>query len=505
MTAGETLSWAAGAPRHGGVVAGNADAVQAGVAILAAGGNGFDAIVATAYAMGVVEPLDNGIGGGGFATLYDAKSGQTLALDFIGAAPRAAHYQLYHTHSPVNGYQITVRGRENECGHRSVAVPGAVAGLSAILDRFGSLPLSEVLQPAITLAEQGFKIAHKPALRLARTEATLRISDETIRVLLNPDGSLPAVGTPMRNPDYGDSLRQLASKGPACFYQGDLGARICADMVANDGFLDANDLANYQARWRAPSWGRFAGRQFATMAPPSAGQLVLKGLNALENQATGNRLYQRAQAMLAMFEQRGTAIGDPAFIPPPRKAGESAETTSLAAIDKDGNAACITYSLNIHSGIVSPGTGILLNNQMLLFDPWPGGRNAIIGGKRPTSSMMPTLAFNDNGVELAIGASGSTRIPTALMQVIDQLMVGGLALEDAIGAGRIHAEAAQLLADADMAETAKAIACDLGLDYQLLAGRDPSMGAVQAIYRNPENGHLKAAGDPRAGASGRVS
>jgi gamma-glutamyltranspeptidase/glutathione hydrolase len=505
MPRAEPPSWAEGVVRHGAVVAGNADAVDAGMAILTAGGNAFDAIVAAAYAMGVVEPLDNGIGGGGFATIYVAEQEQTLALDFIGAAPLAANYQLYQTHSPIDGYRITVRGRENERGHRSVAVPGAVAGLCTLLERFGTLPLGAVLEPAIALAENGFTIARKPALRLARTEETLRISAETVRVLLNPDGSLPSAGTAMRNADYGQSLRQLAAEGPACFYRGDIAARICADMAAHDGFLNANDLANYQARWRAPSWGQFAGRRLATMAPPSAGQLVLSGLRALEQQPTGDRLRQRAQAMLTMFQRRGTAIGDPAFIPLPRAAGESAETTSLAAIDGAGNAACITYSLNIHSGIVSPGTGMLLNNQMLLFDPWPGGSNAIIGGKRPTSSMMPTLAFNASGVELAIGASGSTRIPTALMQVIDHVFIGAESLQDAIAAGRIHAEAEQLLADADMADAAAVIADDLGLNCQLLAGRDPSMGSVQAIYRDPASGNVKAAGDPRAGGSGRVS
>ena len=173
-------SWAEGQPRHGAVAAGNPDAVNAGLALLADGGNAIDAIVAAAFAMGVVEPLDCGLGGGGFATVHAA--GVTECLDFIGAAPLAARYRLYQTHSPVDGYRISVRGRANELGHRSVAVPGAAAGLDALLARFGTRPLAAVLAPAIALAEDGYTIARKPALRLARTEESLRLTAETARV-----------------------------------------------------------------------------------------------------------------------------------------------------------------------------------------------------------------------------------------------------------------------------------------------------------------------------------
>ena len=156
-------------------------------------------------------------------------------------------------------------------------------------------------------------------------------------------------GTPARNPDYAASLRHLATAGADDFYRGDLAARIAADMAANEGFLNRHDLANYQARWRAPATGDFAGRRFATMAPPSAGQLVLAGLAALAGDKADDRLLARARAMLTMFERRSAAFGDPAFVAAP---GESSETTSLAAMDAAGNAACITYSLNIHSGVV---------------------------------------------------------------------------------------------------------------------------------------------------------
>ena len=491
-------SWAEGQPRHGAVAAGNPDAVNAGLALLADGGNAIDAIVAAAFAMGVVEPLDCGLGGGGFATVH--AGGVTECLDFIGAAPLTARYQLYQTHSPVDGYRISVRGRANELGHRSVAVPGAAAGLDALLARFGTRPLSAVLAPAIALAEDGYTIARKPALRLARTEESLRLTAETARVFLNPDGSVPTAGTPARSPDYAASLRQLAAAGAGDFYHGDLAAQIAADMAANGGFLTRHDLANYQARWRQPATGDFAGRRFATMAPPSAGQLVLAGLATLAGDDGADRLLARARAMLAMFERRSAAFGDPAFVV---SAGESDETTSLAAIDTAGNAACITYSLNIHSGVVTPGTGILLNNQMLLFDPWPGSPNSVVGGKRPTSSMMPTLAFGADGVELAIGASGSTRIPTALMQVMDRVFVGGESLDQAVGGGRIHAEAERLLVDEDMAAAAAPIAASLGLTTQVMAGRDPSLGAVQGIHSTGD-GRLRAVGDPRAGATGGI-
>ena len=198
-----------------------------------------------------------------------------------------------------------------------------------------------------------------------------------------------------------------------------------------------------------------------------------------------------------MFRTRGDTLGDPDF--PPR---ESAETTSLSAIDRDGNAASLTYSLNIHSGVVTPGTGILLNNQMLLLNPWPGSRNSVAPGKRPASSMMPTLVCENGRVTLALGASGSTRIASAILQTIENRFTAGLSLPEAVAAPRLHAEGHRLLAARALADLATALAAELGLDLTVLDDGDPAMGSVQAVAVSGST--MEAVGDPRSGAVGRV-
>jgi gamma-glutamyltranspeptidase/glutathione hydrolase len=182
---------------------------------------------------------------------------------------------------------------------------------------------------------------------------------------------------------------------------------------------------------------------------------------------------------------------------------ESAETTSLCTIDAAGNAACLTYSNNNHSGVVIPRTGILMNNSMALFSPWPNNPNEIFGGKRPISSMMPTLLLRDGKVVMTIGASGSTRIPTSLMQVLYRLNIEGKSLFQAITEPKFHAEAETLMADEDMQNIARPLAVKMGLKYINSPGRDTSMGVVQVISIDKE-GIVTAMGDPRARAKGMV-
>jgi gamma-glutamyltranspeptidase/glutathione hydrolase len=172
-------------------------------------------------------------------------------------------------------------------------------------------------------------------------------------------------------------------------------------------------------------------------------------------------------------------------------------------MDAAGNAASLTYSLNQHSGVVVPGTGMLLNNQMLLFDPWRGSANSVAGGKRPASSMMPSVVLGSDGAELALGASGSSRIPSALLQVMDRVFNDRLDLAAAVTAPRLHAEAHRLMADEELAPLAAPLAHGLGLELGLMPGRDPAMGSVQAVRRDADE--FEAVGDPRSGAVGRVS
>ena len=329
------------------------------------------------------------------------------------------------------------------------------------------------------------------------------------------DGALFVEGDPASNPDYAESLRQVAEEGDRPFYEGAIARAIVADMAANGGFLVADDMLNYRALWREPARGRFDGLDIYTVPPPSSGMLVAHGLEVLEAAgpppAEGEHWEPLARAMLEMFRLRSLALGDPGFVPDPRGAiqsatagaKESAETTSLSAIDAEGNGVSVTFSNNNHSGIVTPGTGILLNNQMTLFVPWEGSPNSVAGGKRPISSMMTTLALENGRVVLALGASGSTRIPTGLMQVLFNHRVLKKPLQEAVDTARLHAEVESLYSDAELAPIAEKLAGKLGLNYTPLEGRDTSMAVCQAIGL-ASDGTATAVGDPRARACGRV-
>ncbi|NQW09213.1 MAG: gamma-glutamyltransferase [Alphaproteobacteria bacterium] len=498
--------WERAAMTKGAVACGNPDAAQAGVDILEAGGNAIDAVVATAFAMGVVEPLDSGLGAGGFMTLHHVASGTTTTLDFMGTAPAAARYELYQAVEPMGDYAIKVKGRANEIGHRSVAVPGAAAGLCRALEDYGTLPRGTVMAPAIRLGREGFTVARKAALRLARTEATLDTTPATAAMLKKPDGSLYVAGDRMTMGDYADSLERVAQDGPRVLYEGELAEAIAAEMTAGDGFVTLEDLASYRAVRRKPASGSYRGMRIATMGPPSTGGLVAAGLAALERATVpddpAGRAEALARAMLTMFETRRTGLGDPGFVSMPVGA-ESSETTSLCAIDVAGNAACITFSNNNHSGVVVPGAGILLNNQMRLFHAWEGSANSVTGGKRPASSMMPSLVFDGGRVALAIGASGATRIVTALLQILYHHLGRGLPLEQAVREPRVHAEEDILMSDGDARPIAEPLAGCLGLTYREVPGRDPMMAVCQSIAVAADR-TTTAVGDPRARAQGRV-
>ena len=490
----------------GAAAAANVEGADAAIRIMESGGNAIDAAIAAAHVMGVVEPLDCGIGAGGFMIIHDAASGRADSIDFLGTAPASARYALFATNSARGEYVIRVKGSHNQVGHRAVATPGTLAGFERIHARYGRLPMAELFTPAIELAENGFAVSYKGALRMSRTVGMLNHTQACRALYLKSGTEAPREGDWLVNRDYGATLRLIAKQGARAFYEGDVAEAILAEMRANDGFLTRDDLRNYKALWREPARGRFQGFDVATMAPPSSGGLVFAGLDALSRLTPVGEAETHealARAMLRMFEARRTGFGDPAHVPISAASNESSETTSLCTLDAAGNAACITYSNNNHSGVVVPGTGILLNNQMALFSPWPDNPNQVTGGKRPVSSMMPTLLSRDGRVEMAIGASGSTRIPTSLMQVLHRVLVQGKSIVEAVAAPKLHAEVETLMADEDLEPIAGPIAARLGLEFRAVPGRDTTMGVVQAIHA-VEAGTVTAIGDSRAKAQGRV-
>ena len=487
----------------GAAASANPAGAEAAISMLRLGGNAVDAALAAAHVMGVVEPLDCGIGAGGFMVIYFASTNTAEVIDFMCTAPNCAEYQLYSTNDDDGRFVVRVEGQHNQLGHRSIATPGALRGFEMAHNRYGKLPMKTLLEPAIDKAKRGFPVSYKGALRMARTAKILSTTDACKTLYLKPEGNPFKEGEIIKNADYAAVLEEIGRSGNSSFYNGSICELLEKEMRDNDGFLTSADLRTYSAISKKPAEFEFLGNKVITAPPPSTGPLVFSGLQALMNFTEQNDHQELlARAMLKMFSDRRKSFGDLQGEGAANTA-ESAETTSLCTLDTEGNAVCLTYSNNNHSGVVIPKTGILMNNQMALFSPWPNNPNEISSGKRPVSSMMPSILLKNNSVKLVLGASGSTRIPTSLMQVIHRFFLQNKSLIEAITEPKLHAESETLLADEDLHERAIPLAKKLGLRYQNSPGRDTSMGVVQAIQLDTGN-LATAVGDPRARGKGLV-
>lgn len=438
-------------------------ASQAGLDMLQRGGNAVDAAVATGFALAVVLPNAGNLGGGGFMLLHDASSGQSHALDFRETAPAAAHRDLY---LDTNGQLMD---GESLFSHRAIGVPGTVAGLEHALKRWGSLPLAEVMQPAIELAEQGFIVSHGLARMLAVQEQQLGHWPATRNIFFR-DGRPLRAGEALLQKDLARSLRLIASQGSKAFYQGEIARLLVAEMERHQGLISLADLASYRAIERQPVRGSYRGLDIISMPPPSSGGIhLIQMLNILEQfplrelgAASAESIRLMAESARLAYADRAEFLGDPDFVQVPQqgltskayarqlaktihpnrirssaqvRAGqpadyESDQTTHFSVVDSQGSMVGITYTLNLNfgSGIVAAGTGILLNNEMDDFSAKPGvanafglvggEANAIAPGKRPLSSMMPTLVLREGQPWLVTGSPGGARIITTVLQTL---------------------------------------------------------------------------------------
>ena len=469
---------------HAVVVSARSEASAAGLEILIKGGNAIDAAVATLLAISVVEPYSAGLGGGGFALIYDGKNPVPRALDFREHAPLAAHRDLYlDSHGQVIPNASTT-------GHRAVAVPGTVAGAAALLNAGGTMRFKQVSAPAIRLAEQGITVsAHLQNAIRARLD-DLRKDPGARRVFL-VDGQVPALGSKLLQKDLAETLRLLAQKGPQDFYRGDLAQAIVADMAENGGLISAADLQNYKVRWRKPEHWRYRGFDFYSMPLPSSGGLVMREIFSLLQQGDyaslpyhdPRRLHLYIEACRRAYADRASSMGDPAFLrrdahflvdkkrlqqrfasihknraTPSSRLGdqrllpqkESLHTSHLIVVDKDGLAVSLTFTINTLFGstVLVPGTGIVLNNEMDDFSVKPGQpnsfglvgseANAVGPAKIPLSSMSPTFVFKDKKMRLALGSPGGSTIITTVSQLALHILDDGMNVSQAVAAPRLH-------------------------------------------------------------------
>jgi gamma-glutamyltranspeptidase/glutathione hydrolase len=518
-------------------------ATDAGLGLLKQGGNAVDAAVATTLALSVVEPFSAGIGGGGFLLLRESQTGAIKALDFRERAPIAATRTLFLD------AQGKVRPAASTDGHLAVATPGTIAGLAEVHRRYGRLPWRVVVAPAIELAERGFPVSSRLAGAIARQSTLQR--NPAARQIFTRNGTPLAPGTPLQQLDLARTLRAIAAD-PQSFYTGTIAAAIAQDMAANQGLITLTDLQRYRPIWREPLCGQFQQARICSMPPPSSGGVhllqILNLLSQTDLKALGwhhpDVLHLLVEAMRIAYADRAEHLGDPDFVQVPvaallspeyakrrraeidpkrarssrevsagnlepfqPRSPESEETSHLNVVDRAGNAVSLTFTVNLGfgAGIVVPGTGIVLNNEMDDFAIAPDvpnafglvGRdaNAIAPRKTPLSSMTPTIVTENNQLRLVVGSPGGSTIITTVLQVVLNLLVYDMTAKQAIAAPRLHH---QWLPDTVRVER-------LGFDPLTLAdlrqrGHEiqerSGWGNATAIVRTAD-GWLEGAADPR--------
>ncbi len=523
-------------PRTAAIASAHPLATEAGHEILARGGNAFDAAVAVAATLAVVEPYNSGLGGGGFFLLHRARDGFDVMIDARERAPLAATRDMYLHHGrPVPTLSID--------GALAAGIPGTPAALVRLANKYGKLPLKQTLAPAIRLAREGFPVTAFYSKMLLRQQ--MRLTDrfpEAARVYLR-EGLIPAPGDTVRQPELGQTLQRLAEKGLAGFYGGVTAERLVQGVHDAGGIWSLKDLAEYRVVEREPVRGSYRGVRITSASLPSSGGVVLTQiLNMLQGfdlnaMPKARRDHIVIEAMRLAYRDRARYLGDPDFVrvdvphlldpayalklweemietkpasigSSPKAAGEGTNTTHFSIIDREGNRVAATLSLNtpFGSGFIPPGTGVILNNEMDDFAVKPdapntyglvgGDANAIAPGKRPLSSMTPTFLESDEAV-VVLGTPGGSRIITMVLLATLEFVHGRGGPKEWVSLPRFHH---QYLPDV-VTHEARAIDSDearalLGFGHRLEAMHG-DYGNMQVVAWYKKTGKLEAASDPR--------
>ena len=466
--------------QHGMVVAMESIAADVGVGVLQKGGNAVDAAVAVGFALAVTHPFAGNIGGGGYMLIRLA-DGRSTFIDFRERAPEKASHDMY---LDANGKPT----RESIEGWRSSGVPGSVRGFEMALTKYGTRSWSDTLAPAIELASKGFPVSFALAQSLKQSRS-LAASPES-KHIFQKDGAFYQVGDTIVESELAQTLQRIAKNGANEFYLGETARRFADEMAKHGGLISLADLKSYKAIERTPLQGTYKNYTIITSPPSSSGGIallemlgILEGTNYEKNGfGSAAAIHYEAEAMRRAYADRNEYVGDPDFVKVPiaglldraylarlrasidperatpsdqvrpgRPAGtEHDQTTHFTVVDGQGNAVAVTYTLNggYGNGITVPGLGFLLNNEMDDFASKPGvanmfglvqgEANSIAPGKRPLSSMTPTIVLKDGKLFMTAGAPGGSRISTAVMQVILNVIDFGMNVQDAVDAARIH-------------------------------------------------------------------
>ena len=519
---------------------------QIGAEILSQGGNAVDAAVATGIALAVTLPRAGNLGGGGFMLVHMANSDQTIAIDYREMAPKAAHRDMY---LDENG---DVDNKKARFSHASIGVPGTVAGLAHALEKYGTMSWKEVLAPAIKLAEEGILVSYDTSESFKSRQKLLTANEATAQTFFKKNGVPYEAGEVLIQSDLAKTLKHLAEHGPEEFYQGKIAELIAEDMEKHDGLITLEDLANYKVVEREVVRTTYRGYEVVSMPPTSSGGVhVAQMLNILEQypvkengSGSAQNIHLLAESMKLAYADRSEYLGDPDHVDVPIKGltskayaqelaakislnkalpsskikpgkpapYESPETTHFSVMDKFGNAVANTYTLNFSygSGIVIPGTGIIMNNVMDDFSSKPGVPNGfgLIGGeansiqptKRPLSTMTPTMILKDGEPFVVLGSPGGSRIITTVLQVVMNIIDHDMNIAEAVHAPRIHHQwlPDQLELEPGFSPDTVKILELYGQNVK--AGR--AMGSVQTIMH--KNGYFYGISDPRRPGAGTV-
>ncbi|WP_369607250.1 gamma-glutamyltransferase [Helicobacter trogontum] len=520
-----------------------------GKAVLENGGNAIDAAVAVSYALAVTHPAAGNIGGGGFALIHLA-NGENVALDFRETAPKAASRDMFldSKGEVIPNAAVT--------GYLSVGVPGTVKGMSAMLDKYGTKKLSELLEPAIILAEEGFMVTQRQSETMQEVKNDFAKFKSSSKYFLKDDGEVYQDGDILIQKDLAKALRILQKEGEKAFYQGEIAKAMVRDIQSGGGILTLTDLQEYQVKWRKPLHGTYRGYDIITMPPPSSGGAhIIEILNIVENAdmgklgfASSKSIHLLTEAMRQAQADRSSFMGDPDFVDLPlnillskeyaksvydsiktNKATpsnkvipglgkitqknspnlhEGNNTTHFSVVDRWGNAVSVTYTLNRRYGSAAAvnGYGFLLNDQMENFSikvGYPnrhgmieGTNNAISPNKRPLSTMSPTMILRDNKLYVVLGSPGSGKIISVIAQVIVNLIDYKMDIVTAVESPRFHMQWQPDTLDIEkfyLNKDTQEILKRMG--YKII--ESDTMGDVNAILIDPRTGIIYGTLDPR--------
>jgi len=533
-------------PSQAAIASAHPLATQAGMDILANGGNAFDAAIAVAASLGVVEPYSAGLGGGGFWLIHDAKANKNTFIDAREKAPSAAHADLYLNKDGSVNHDIAVNGA------LAAGIPGQAAAFVHLAEKYGQLPLKKTLAAAIQQANEGFPVYHHYQKLVGYRLKNLKRYPTSASIFLDSEQNIPEVGHLIKQPDLAWTLQQIADKGFDGFYKGESARRLVAGVQAANGIWALEDLANYNIIERQPIEIEYKGYKVVSAPPPSSGGIAIAAMLNMLSQYdlaelnNADKTHLIVETMRRAYKDRAEFLGDPDFVDVPteelisleraktyaasidmnkattslslkgpKNIKEGFHTTHFSVIDKEGNRVSATLSINLPFGsaFTVANTGVVLNNEMDDFSAKPGepnayglvgnAANAIAPNKRPLSSMSPSFVESDNSVAL-IGTPGGSRIITMVMlgmlEHFDQQPVS-----DWVGRSRFHH---QYLPDVIQHEPNTFSAAEINAlesKGHKLKNIGREYGNMQAILWNKKSGEVTAASDPRAFGQSQVA